>query len=93
MFDFLSDCLSSLVGVSVSLDTKKIDKNIELLKQQGWFKRIYEDEKYHRLFITNRKVRAYLQSRTRIKKIIRSKEAQRKLLLLIDQQLKSYKIP
>lgn len=71
------------------MDTKKIDKNIELLKQQGWFKKIYDDEKYHRLFITNRHVRAYLQSSTRIKKIMRSEEAQRKLLLLLDKQLKS----
>ncbi|SMQ80863.1 hypothetical protein SAMN05444673_4011 [Bacillus sp. OV166] len=90
MFDFLSDFLSSMIGVSTgNLDTKKIDNNIELLKQQGWFKKIYDDEKYHRLFITNRHVRAYLQNTTRVKKFIRSEEAQRKLLLLLDKQLKS----
>ena len=48
MFDFLSDLLSGMVGVSTgALDTKKIDNNIELLKQQEWFKEIYKDEKYH----------------------------------------------
>lgn len=79
MFDFLSDFLSSMLGVSIgTLDTRKIDKNIELLKQQSWFKRIYEDEKYRRLFITNRRVRSYFQSTYRVKKIIRSEEAQRK---------------
>ena len=79
MFDFLPNLLSSMLGVSTgSLDTKKIDNNIELLKQQGWFKKIYDDEKYHRLFITNRHVRAYLQSTTRVKKIIRSEDAQKK---------------
>mgnify|MGYP001071505366 CR=1 FL=1 len=55
MFGFLSDFLFGLVGVSTgALNTKKIDSNIELLKQQEWFKKIYTDEKYHRLFITNR---------------------------------------
>ena len=79
-----------MLGVSTgALDTRKIDKNIELLKQQSWFKRIYEVEKYRRLFITNRRVRAYVQSTYRVKKIICSKEAQRKLLILIDKQLKS----
>jgi hypothetical protein len=59
IFDFLSDFFSGLVDVSTgNLDTKKIDNNIELLKQQGRFKKIYEDEKYHRLFITNRHGRA-----------------------------------
>lgn len=53
MFDFLSDFLSSMLGVSTgALDTRKIDKNIELLKQQSWFKRIYEDEKYRTLYIS-----------------------------------------
>lgn len=90
MFDFLSDLLSSMIGVSTgSLDTKKIDNNIKLLNQQSWFKKIYDDEKYHKLFITNRHVRAYLQSTTRIKKIIRSENAQRKLLLVLNTQLKS----
>ncbi|MCL1698156.1 hypothetical protein [Lysinibacillus sp. BPa_S21] len=90
MFDFLSDLLSGMICVNTgALNTKKIDNNIEHLKQQEWFKDIYEDEKYHRLFVTNRQIRAYLQSRTRIKKIIRSEVARRKLLLLIDKQIKS----
>jgi len=38
MIDLLSDLLSSMLGVSTgALDTRKIDKNIELLKQQVWF--------------------------------------------------------
>ena len=89
MLDFLFDFLSGMVGVSTgALNTRKIDKNIEQLKQQEWFKKIYEDEKYHRLFFTNRHVRAYLQSSTRVKKIIRSNEAQRKLMSILDKQLK-----
>lgn len=39
MFDFIFDLLGSfLYGSSTGLNTRKIDKNIELLKQQGWFK-------------------------------------------------------
>ena len=90
MFGFLSDFLFGMIGVSTgALNTKKIDSNIELLKQQEWFKKVYTDEKYHRLFITNRQIRAYLQSRTRIKKILQSEKAQRKLMLLVDKQIES----
>lgn len=89
MFDFISDLLGTFFdGGSTGLNTKKIDKNIELLKQQGWFKRIYEDEKYHKLFFANKYVRAYLQSNFRVKKIIRNESAQKKLLNLLDKQLR-----
>ncbi|WP_026695681.1 hypothetical protein [Peribacillus kribbensis] len=90
MCDFLSGFLSSLVGVSTgALDTRKIDKNIELLKQQDWFRQIYDDNRYYKLFITNRNIRAYLQNTNRVNKIIRDERAQQKLLILLDTQLKS----
>ncbi|WP_342603847.1 hypothetical protein [Peribacillus sp. FSL E2-0159] len=49
MKDFLLGILSAGFGDN-SLDTRKIDRNIEMLKNHTWFKDIYEDEKYHRLF-------------------------------------------
>ncbi|MGE7186371.1 hypothetical protein ACQKKK_21090 [Peribacillus sp. NPDC006672] len=61
MLDFLLGILSAGFGDN-SLDTRKIDRNIEMLKNHTWFKDIYEDEKYHRLFFVNRNVRQYLQS-------------------------------
>ncbi|MEH7417249.1 hypothetical protein V7266_18355 [Neobacillus drentensis] len=75
-------------GSSTGLDTKKIDNNIELLKKQGWFKQIYEDEKYHKLFFTNKHVRGYLQSTLRVKKMIQNNKSQKKLLSLLESQLK-----
>ncbi|MGG3466853.1 hypothetical protein ABES02_04845 [Neobacillus pocheonensis] len=88
MLYFLLDLLGALLdGSSTGLNTRKIDNNIELLKQEGWFKKIYEDEKYHRLFFTNRHIRAYLQSTFRVKKIIRNNSSQKKLLRLLDKQL------
>lgn len=88
MINFLFGLLEVLFdGYSTGLDTRKIDNNIEQLKQQAWFKKIYEDDKYHRLFFTNKHVRRYLQSNFRVKRIIRSHKAQRKLLLLLDKQL------
>jgi hypothetical protein len=89
MINFLFDLLGELFdGNSSGLDTRKIDRNIELLKQQGWFKKLYEEEKYHRLFFTNKNVRGYLQSTMRVKKIIRNNQAQRKLILLLDKHIK-----
>ncbi|TQR07824.1 hypothetical protein FG382_22080 [Psychrobacillus lasiicapitis] len=71
------------------MNTKKIDQNIERLNQYEWFKKIYADEKYRRLFFVNKRVRVYLQSTIRIRKIIRSKEAQKKLLYLLEKEIKS----
>ncbi|NMD72243.1 hypothetical protein HHO41_18395 [Bacillus sp. DNRA2] len=88
MFDFLFDLLGTFFyGGRTGLNTKKIDKNIELLILQGWFNRIYEDEKYRKLFLTNKKVRAYLQSNFRVKKIIRNEKDQKTLLDFLDKQL------
>jgi len=77
------------VGYGDTLNTKKIEQNIELLNQYDWFKKIYEDERYHRLFFVNKHVRRYLQSTIRVRKIIRSKEVQGKLLFLLDKEIKS----
>ena len=91
MFSFLFEFIESLflcIGYGEGMNTKKIDSNIELLKHQVWFKKIYEDERYHRLFFVNRHVRGYLQSTIRVKRIIRSKEAQRKLIVYLDKQCK-----
>jgi hypothetical protein len=86
IFELLGELLN---GSSTSLETKKIDRNIERLKKQDWFKKIYEDEKYHKLFFNNKRVRHYLQSTIRVKKMIRNSEAQIKLLNLLNKQLKS----
>jgi len=50
MLSFLIELIAGLFGYSDTLNRKKIDQNIEQLNQHDWFKKIYEDEKYHRLF-------------------------------------------
>ncbi|MED4210681.1 hypothetical protein P4662_15550 [Priestia megaterium] len=91
MTDFLSDVLSSLVPIidtSKSLNTQKINKHIELLKQQHWFRNIYEDDKYYALLFGNRRVRFYLQSSLRVKKMIRKEKVQEKFLALLNKESK-----
>ena len=88
LFELIAGLFGS-VGYSDALNTKKIDQNIERLNQYDWFKKIYEDVRYHRLFFVNKHVRRYLHSTIRVRKIIRSIEAQRKLLFLLDKQIKS----
>lgn len=88
MIFYLLDLLGLLFSSSnTGLDTRRIDRNIEQLKQHDWFKKIYEDEKYHRLFFVNRHVRRYLQSTIRVKRIIRNQKAQKRLLTLLDKQI------
>ncbi|WP_413299596.1 hypothetical protein AA0X95_16265 [Bacillus sp. 1P10SD] len=87
---FLLDLVEGLFNSSGSgtvLNTQKIDKNIDLLKGQEWFKKLYEDERYHRLFFVNRRVRKYLQSMIRVKKIIRNPKTQQKFLLFLDKEV------
>ncbi|MBT2668843.1 hypothetical protein J7J00_25935 [Bacillus sp. ISL-4] len=87
MIDFLLGILSAGFGDN-SLDTRRIDRNIEMLKNHTWFKDIYEDENYHRLFFVNRNVRRYLQSTMRVKRIIKRAKSQRVFLVYLDKQLK-----
>lgn len=74
-------------GQSGSINTQKVDQNIARLNEHEWFKDIYTDEKYRRLFFVNRHVRGYLQSSFRVNKMIRDLDAREKLLRLLDKQL------
>ena len=84
--EIIAGLLGGTFGDS-SLNTRKIDRNIERLLELEWFKTIYGEEKYHRLFFVNRHVRGYLQSTLRVNKIIRSQKAQIKFMRLLDKQL------
>lgn len=89
MMDFISDLLSDGLGFSTDVfDTRKIDSNITLLRQQELFKKIYENNQYYLLLIGNKKVRAYLQCNFRVKRMIRNEKAQAKFLLLLNKELK-----
>ncbi|KAB2335588.1 hypothetical protein [Bacillus mesophilum] len=84
----LEEFLASLIpNGSTSLDTRKIDRNIEMLKNYSWFKDIYDDERYHRLFFVNRKVRMYLQNTYRVKKIIKNEDFKIKFIKFLNEQL------
>ena len=84
----LEEFLASLIpNGSNTLDTRKIDRNIEMLKKDSWFKDIYDDERYHRLFFVNRKVRKYLQNTYRVKRIIRKEDFQIKFIKFLNEQL------
>ncbi|CAH0343981.1 hypothetical protein BCI9360_00209 [Bacillus sp. CECT 9360] len=85
--DFIFGFFTGGFGLSNTLNTEKIDNHIQQLNQYDWFKVIYEDEKYHRLFFVNKHVRKYLQSRIRVNNMIRSKEAQRKFFIFLTKQL------
>lgn len=87
LFELISSFFES-ISLDNSLNTNKIDGHIVELKKHSWFKDIYEDEKYHRLFFVNRKVRKYLQSRIRVKRIIKSEDAKRKFISFLNQQIK-----
>ena len=47
---------------------------------------IYEDEKYRKLFITSYKVRSYLQSKLRVRLLVKIK-CTTKILKLVEEQI------
>ncbi|WP_409368480.1 hypothetical protein [Lysinibacillus sp. 38-6] len=84
----LEDFLAGLIpNGSIALDTRKIDRNIELLNQDSWFRDIYDEEKYRKLFFVNRNVRAYLQNTHRVKKIIEKEKDRNKFITFLNEQL------
>jgi hypothetical protein len=86
IFEIIAGLLGS-IGQDDSLDTKKIDKHIEELRNYKWFNKLYNDEKYHRLFFVNRKVRKFLQSRILMKRLINNSNTQKTFQSLLDKQL------
>ncbi|CAH0296434.1 hypothetical protein SRABI96_04442 [Peribacillus sp. Bi96] len=89
MMEFFMEILSSFIYFGDdSLHTKKIDRNIKSLKRNKWFNDLYEDENYHRLFFVNKRVRKFLQSNFRVKRLVKRKKNQKKFLMFLNEQLK-----
>jgi hypothetical protein len=84
----IDDLLAAFIpNGSIALDTRKIDSNIELLKNEFWFKDIYNEEKYRKLFFVNRKVRGYLQNTHRVKRLIKKEKIQNAFIAFLNKQL------
>ncbi|MFJ5792643.1 hypothetical protein ACIP9G_21515 [Lysinibacillus sp. NPDC093197] len=84
----IEDLLAAFIpNVSIALDTRKIDRNIELLKNEFWFEDIYNEEKYRKLFFVNRKVRRYLQNTRRVKRMIKKEKIQNAFITFLNKQL------
>jgi hypothetical protein len=86
IFEIIAGLLGS-IGQDDSLNTKKIDRHIEELRKNNWFKKLYDDEKYHRLFFVNKPVRKFLQSTFLTKRLINNPNTQNTFKSLLDKQL------
>ncbi len=71
-----------------SLDTNKIDKNIEKLRELKWFNDLYVDERHHKSFFMNAKVRKYLQSNTLVSRLKNNQKEQKKFTQLLEDVAK-----
>ncbi len=83
----LSLSLLSSVNLSGSseLNTQKIDKNIEKLKDYSWFNDLYENEEHHRSFFVSLKIRKYLEGSWRVSRLIRSEKAQGRFIVMLEE--------
>jgi hypothetical protein len=86
IFEIIAGLLGG-IGQDNSLNTKKIDKHINELRKYNWFNTLYNDEKYHRLFFVNKRVRKFLQSTFLTKRLINNPNAQNTFKTLLDKQL------
>ena len=77
---------TDLISASNSrLNTNKIDKNIEKLRKLKWFNDLYVDERHHKSFFINAKVRKYLQSNILVSRLKNNQKEQQKFIqLLVD---------
>lgn len=85
LFEIIAGLLGS-IGQDDSLNTKKIDKHIKELRKYNWFNELYEDEKYHRLFFVNKRVRKFLQSTFLTKRLRNNPNAQNTFKSLLNKQ-------
>ncbi|WP_347344095.1 hypothetical protein, partial [Bacillus cereus] len=75
--------LTDSLSLRTAFHTNTIHANIRNLHQYQWSRMIYDHEKYRKLFITNYKVRSYLQSKLRVRLLVKNKNAQRRFLKLV----------
>lgn len=68
-----------------SLNTRKIDKNIEKLRELEWFNDLYENERHHKSFLMNLKVRKYLQSKILVARLKNNEKEQKKFIQLLEE--------
>lgn len=68
-----------------SLNTRKIDRNIEKLRELAWFNELYIDERHHKSFYVNLKVRKYLQSHILVSRLQNSEKSKKKFIHLLEE--------
>jgi len=76
------------LGQKNPLDSKRVDKHIEELQQYHWFHALYENENYHHLFFGNKRVRKYLRSTYRTKRLISQTKEQKNFQIFLDKQIR-----
>lgn len=101
-FHWISIAIISLIGIILSLltstdlisssnsslNTNKIDKNIEKLRELKWFNDLYVDERHHKSFFMNAKVRKYLQSNILVSRLKNNRKEQQKFIQLLEDVAK-----
>ena len=94
MISLIGMILSLLTSINLissssrSLNTRKIDKNIEKLRELEWFNELYKIERHRKSFFINMKVRKYLQSNILVARLKNNKNEQKKFIKLVEDVAK-----
>ena len=75
---------TDLISSTNNLDTRKIDKNIENLRDLEWFNDLYVSERHYKSFFINLKVRRYLQSNLLVFRLKNNQKEQKKFIQLLE---------
>jgi len=74
-----------------ALNTQKINKNIEKLSSHDWFKELYNNETYRKVFLFNRVIRRYLESDRKVDKLVHNLKKREQFLKLLHEQMTAAK--
>lgn len=70
-----------------SIDTRRIDSHIHQLNEFPWFQKLYQEDKYRKLFVMNYKTRRYLDSPFRVKRLMNNQSAQLHFIKLLNKEI------
>lgn len=84
LFEFLGELFLSFFLDGKEPSKKRIRENIEELKQESWFKTLYEEPQYKRLIDGHESVRFFIGEKG-AKKIKKNEEYQQKLKDLLHE--------
>lgn len=96
MFDVLGTLLDAAEPIAEiifgirkrkKVNDELVEQNLIELKGHGWFVKLYENPVYHDHFISNSRVRKYIEDRVTVEGLIFDKKERNRLINVLDKEI------